>query len=421
MPRMSRFIVAPLSVAYGRPLAMALLLSLAATTALAQEPPSAAPADQADAAEASGPPWASAISTAYEESRYSDALRLTRQAVKTRPDNPLALFWHGELLRILEELEPAREALEKAETLDPTDPDIPSTLAAVYLGLARFKEARGAIDRALALDDSHPHAQEHDRTLSMLERLQSGQKSIPTAGAPESFVHSFLMRIEASGLPTAVREYVAPATLAKMMRGLGKPKPSSRDIDHFLSGMQEGVRKVAGASTAYYGFEVQAAESNEQRTENTLVIPVAILTKERYAPDEVAVMRKMFADPMLHPRIEPGLLDVLKGLNPEDRARYFTQLSHHTGLINRTLNVEISRISDQKWEITDIFDQTVRMSELGAVISTFADKGLIKKPTKRKSVAARVTKMVISALLGFLFIAVIRWLYLKCWSLFKRE
>jgi tetratricopeptide (TPR) repeat protein len=80
----------------------------------------------------------------------------------------------GKISRREGDLDSAREHFADAAKLDPHDPMLEANLAGVYIRQNRFSEARGAIDRALALDPDNYLANEN---LLMLLRKEKDAKA----------------------------------------------------------------------------------------------------------------------------------------------------------------------------------------------------------------------------------------------------
>ena len=146
------------------------------------------------------------------------------------PNYTLARLWYSLLLLRQERFEEALEQTELGLAIDPFDPLLSSTNAAVLANLGRHEEAIGRLRRFLELE---PNARGVRRTLARiyvrLDRHEEAMKEFDRAGSADGVerVRAFqghtadLRRILGELHETAQRQYVSPITFASVYATLG--------------------------------------------------------------------------------------------------------------------------------------------------------------------------------------------------------
>ena len=173
-----------------------------------------------------------------EQGRFDDAAASAQQAVSWKPDDAQAWAQLGLARQGLGDLPAARQALEKAQVLDPASAEIVNNLGSVYYRQSEFEQARDAFQRAvtmrpdfIAAADNLDHSKKKLAELQVLEsrfglRIATGAAALSATGAPSS------------GLLVAAvgNAETTPAGRAKMLAGDrivradGQPVNSASDL-----------------------------------------------------------------------------------------------------------------------------------------------------------------------------------------------
>jgi predicted Zn-dependent protease with MMP-like domain len=117
------------------------------------------------------------IERALDEGEYEEALDLADEALETHRGSAWLHAYRGEALAGLGEYSKAVASYRDAASLAPDLPQFPEALADLLFRTARFQEARGAAERALALDKEMVGA------LDLLARLAERDGKIADADA----------------------------------------------------------------------------------------------------------------------------------------------------------------------------------------------------------------------------------------------
>jgi len=91
---------------------------------------------------------------AYVQRRYPEAVDVLGQAVQLKADRAAAWLYLGLSQYALKDYKSAADALEKAQTLEPTA-STASNLGAAYLAASRFSDAERVLSQAVALDNKN--------------------------------------------------------------------------------------------------------------------------------------------------------------------------------------------------------------------------------------------------------------------------
>ena len=83
---------------------------------------------------------------------YEPALAAFRRALELQPNHALARLYSGYVYRRQAEWARSLEEMRKAESLDPRDPAVPGNIAATYVNLRQWADAKRAASRSIALD-----------------------------------------------------------------------------------------------------------------------------------------------------------------------------------------------------------------------------------------------------------------------------
>jgi serine/threonine-protein kinase len=86
---------------------------------------------------------------------YPQALAAFQRALELRPNTPDARQYSGYVYRRQGDWERSLAEMAKAEQLDPHDAHIPANIAASYVNLRQWNDAKRAASRALALNPNH--------------------------------------------------------------------------------------------------------------------------------------------------------------------------------------------------------------------------------------------------------------------------
>ncbi len=117
------------------------------------------------------------IEQALDEGEYEEALALADEAIRAHPATGWLHAYRGEAMAALGDLAAAIDSYREATRRAPDLAEFPDALADLLFRAGRFPEARGAADRALALDSEMVGA------LDVLARLAERAGKIQEADA----------------------------------------------------------------------------------------------------------------------------------------------------------------------------------------------------------------------------------------------
>lgn len=194
------------------------------------------------------------------QGRLQEAAALLLKAIQIRPDFAAAYNRLGVVYSRQQLWQEAVAALREAERLEPKNPYHPLTLSRAYLDLGSLRWAREALERALSLDPTFAEAYLERAALerregnyeAALEALRTGLNRVESAALRET-MREELARLEAERDRVALlKERVASGaglgaavTLARHYADSGDYEAASRTLDGRLDPQQDDPALVA--------------------------------------------------------------------------------------------------------------------------------------------------------------------------------
>lgn len=166
---------------------------------------------------------------AYEDKRYTDALKELEQALRLDPDNVNALYYLSLVYIAMDRLPEAQAALEKAKALRPTDLDVTFQLGVLYFVQQEYEKAEPLLREVF---DERPHQENLGYYLGFIayrkknyrEALRFLRANVPSDANFAQLTKLYTgLALGALGFPTEARTEVEEAIRLQPFSPLASP------------------------------------------------------------------------------------------------------------------------------------------------------------------------------------------------------
>lgn len=312
---------------------LALVLGLGARSALAFAPPE--------------PPATESISRALDEGRIGEALMMAEDAAAATPDDPVLQLSLAQILMMLQQRERARELIDGVIARAPEAVEPRFLSASLLLEEGDLSAAREAAEKALSLDPEFPPSQVLRGEIELRDTIRRGEQAAHEPGTAEATVLQVIDQLEKDELEALVECCIGEG-LKLSFDASPQNLPTAQEIRTFWKGFREGYAQ--SRETTLVGHVVDLGEHEPDRA----AIPVHLLLERTLSREGAERLGRWYDDPVLRNTLAAEEQRILGGLDEAQREAYLSRLVDVTSRRIHTVWLEMSRDSKGDWRVDDV-------------------------------------------------------------------
>jgi len=276
-----------------------------------------------------GAPTLEDLQNALAEGKVSDAHHLGEQYMKAHPDDADAAYLYASTCMSMGLFDQGNAALDAAMRSHPKDAALHGARADIAALRGDDATARREVTLALALDPQQLDALEVKKQYDVLDHYTQHVAPKVAPGSPADTVATMLGKLASDAPASEIAPMIDPGILANAPAALPRGEAAMQEI---VSGAISAARmQFAAGNYDFVAYEVQ---------------PDALLIENRFTPERVEMMKKLFADPQGQQMLDDETRQIFQGLDAADRDATFDRLVGSRRLALTEMQVPVVKSGD---------------------------------------------------------------------------
>ena len=283
------------------------------------------------------------LQAAIADGHISDAHRIGEQVIAAHPTDASAAYLLASTCMSMGLFDHGNQVLDAAIKAHPKDADLHGARAEIAALRGDDATARREVTLALALDPAQADALDVKKQYDVLDHYTAHSSPAPAPGSPSEAVATFLGKLDRGAPASEIAAMLDPGILANAPAGL--PRDGSA-MEQIVSGAITAARaQFAAGNYDFVAYEVGTDAPGD-------VVPVQVLIENRFTPERVAMVRKLFDDPQGQTMLDPETRQIFEGLDAADRDATFDRLIGSRRLALADVEVPVVK-SGGAWVVAD--------------------------------------------------------------------